>query len=50
MLSSDEIEQKIKECETEMRKSAKELRFEDAAHFRDLLQHYQKLRILEDVE
>lgn len=47
-LSGDEIEQKIKECEMEMRKSAKELRFEEAAHFRDLLQHYQKLRILED--
>lgn len=48
MLSSDEVDQKIKECEIEMRKSAKELRFEDAAHFRDLLQHYQKLQILED--
>lgn len=47
LLSSDEVEQKIKECEIEMRKCAKELRFEDAAHFRDLLQHYQKLQILE---
>ncbi len=47
-LSSDEIDKKIKECEMEMRKAAKELRFEDAAHFRDLLQHYQKLQILED--
>ncbi len=49
-LTGDELEQKIKECEIEMRKSAKELRFEDAAHFRDLLNHYQKLRILEDPE
>lgn len=47
-LSSDEVDKKIKECEMEMRKAAKELRFEDAAHFRDLLQHYQKLQILED--
>ncbi len=47
-LSADEVEEKIKEYEIEMRRAAKELRFEDAAHFRDLLQHYQKLRILED--
>ncbi|MES2122841.1 MAG: excinuclease ABC subunit UvrB [Chlamydiota bacterium] len=46
-LSADDVEEKIKECETEMRKAAKELRFEDAAHFRDLLQHYQKLQMLE---
>ncbi len=46
-LSSDDVEEKIKECETEMRRAAKELRFEDAAHFRDLLQHYQKLQMLE---
>jgi excinuclease ABC subunit B len=48
LLSADEVEQKIKEYEIEMRRAAKELRFEDAAHFRDSLQHYQKLRILED--
>ncbi len=47
-LSSDEVEQKIKEYEIEMRRAAKELRFEDAAHFRDLLKQYEKLRILED--
>jgi excinuclease ABC subunit B len=47
-LSGREVERKIKECEKEMRKAAKELRFEDATHLRDLLQHYQKLRILED--
>ncbi len=46
-LTAAEIEEKIKECETEMRKCAKELRFEDAAHFRDLMQHYETLRILE---
>ena len=49
-LSSDDVEEKIKDYEIEMRRAAKELRFEDAAHFRDLLQHYQKLRILEDHE
>ncbi len=47
-LSADEVEDKIKEYEIEMRRAAKELRFEDAAHFRDLLKHYEKLRILED--
>ena len=47
-LSADEIEQKVKEYEIEMRRAAKELRFEDAAHFRDLLKQYEKLRILED--
>ncbi len=48
LLSSDEVEDKIKEYEIEMRRAAKELRFEDAAHFRDQLKHYEKLRILED--
>ncbi len=47
-LSADEVEDKIKEYDMEMRRAAKELRFEDAAHFRDLLRHYEKLRILED--
>ncbi len=47
-LSGDEVEEKIKEYEIEMRRAAKELRFEDAAHFRDQLKHYEKLRILED--
>ncbi len=46
-LSADDVEEKIKDYEIEMRRAAKELRFEDAAHFRDLLQHYQKLRIYE---
>jgi excinuclease ABC subunit B len=47
-LSSDEVEGKIKEYEIEMRRAAKELRFEEAAQFRDLLQQCQKLRIWED--
>ena len=47
-LTSHEVEEKVKEYEIEMRRAAKELRFEDAAHFRDLLKNYEKLRILED--
>jgi excinuclease ABC subunit B len=46
-IAADEIDQKIKECEIEMRRAAKELRFEDAAHLRDLMQHYQKLQLME---
>jgi excinuclease ABC subunit B len=48
LLTQEEIDEKIKECEREMRAAAKELRFEDAAHFRDLLQDYQRLQLLED--
>ena len=43
-----EVEKKIKEIEVEMRKAAKELRFEDAARFRDLLRHYQGMQIFEE--
>ncbi|MGE0671104.1 MAG: excinuclease ABC subunit UvrB [Parachlamydiales bacterium] len=46
-IDADEIDKRIKEYEIEMRRAAKEMRFEDAAHFRDLMQHYQKLQILE---
>jgi excinuclease ABC subunit B len=49
-LSARDVEQKIQEYELEMRRAAKELRFEDAAHFRDLMQHYEKIRLLEDLE
>ncbi len=41
-----EIEQKIKECEIEMKRASKELRFEDAARYRDLLRYYQNLELL----
>ena len=47
-LTSSDIDARIKEYETEMKLAAKELRFEDAAHFRDLLKHYQELRLLEE--
>ncbi|MGE5196255.1 MAG: excinuclease ABC subunit UvrB [Anaerolineae bacterium] len=46
-LTRQEISAKIAEYEIEMKRSAKELRFEEAAHFRDLLRHYQHLEILE---
>ncbi len=42
-LTLEEINQKIIEYEKEMKQAAKDLRFEDAAHFRDLLRHYQEL-------
>ncbi len=46
LLTHAEISEKIKEYEIEMKRAAKELRFEDAAHFRDQLRHYQELEIL----
>ena len=46
--SPAELEKKISSLEKEMRKAAKELRFEDAAKLRDDLQQYQKMRLLED--
>ncbi len=47
-LTTKEIEQKIKEYEKKMKIAAKEMRFEDAAVFRDQLQSYKKLRLLEE--
>lgn len=47
-LSKNEVEAKIREYEIEMKRAAKEMRFEDAAHFRDLLRHFQQLQLLED--
>jgi excinuclease ABC subunit B len=46
-LTPQEIDQKIADYDIEMRRAAKELRFEDAAHFRDLLRHYKELQLLE---
>lgn len=40
------LEAKIKECKEEMRKAAKELRFEDAARLRDEMRRYQALEML----
>ncbi|MEI8365973.1 MAG: excinuclease ABC subunit UvrB [Parachlamydiaceae bacterium] len=44
-LTPDEINKKIKEYEAEMKRSAKEMRFEDAAHFRDLMRKYQQIEL-----
>jgi excinuclease ABC subunit B len=44
--SLKEVEKKIKEYKKEMQKAAKELRFEDAAYFRDLINSYENLELL----
>ncbi len=44
-LTLDEVRQKIKECEIEMRKAAKEMRFEDAAEWRDKMRNYQQIEL-----
>lgn len=46
-LTREEITSKIEEYEAEMKLAAKELRFEDATHFRDLLRHYQELLLID---
>ncbi len=47
-ISKEDVEEKISLYKKEMSKAAKELRFEDAAKYRDLLQHYKSLQLLED--
>ncbi len=44
-LTLDEVQQKIKECEAEMRKAAKEMRFEDAAEWRDKMRRFQQMEL-----
>ena len=44
-LTDRDIEKKITFYEQEMKKAAKEMRFEDAAHFRDLMRKYQSLEM-----
>lgn len=44
-LTPDELEKKLKKYQEEMKKAAKELRFEDAAHYRDLMRKYQQIEI-----
>ncbi|GAB4237475.1 MAG: excinuclease ABC subunit UvrB [Chlamydiales bacterium] len=44
-LTKEEIDKKVQELEKEMKKAAKELRFEDAAAYRDELKKYQRLEI-----
>jgi excinuclease ABC subunit B len=47
-IQAKEVEMKIIECQDEMRNAAKELRFEDAARYRDMLRYYKQLQLLED--
>lgn len=42
-LSQGEIQKKIRECQEAMKLAAKEWRYEDAAHHRDLLKRYQEI-------
>ena len=42
-LTEEEVQKKIRFYQTEMKKAAKELRYEEAAHFRDLLRKYQEM-------
>ena len=42
-LTQDEVQQKLLFYEKEMKKAAKEMRFEDAAHARDLMRKYQQM-------
>ncbi len=44
-LTPDEIRKKIAECVSAMKTAAEELRFEDAAHYRDQLRHYEQLEV-----
>jgi excinuclease ABC subunit B len=44
-LTDKEVEEKIRKSELEMKKAAKEMRFEDAAHYRDVMRKYQELKI-----
>lgn len=44
-LTAKEVDNKVKELQTEMKLAAKELRFEEAARLRDLLRKYQELEI-----
>lgn len=47
-LTSKEIDQGIKRCEAEMKKAAKELRFEEAAQLRDELRHLKNLQLMQE--
>jgi len=45
-LSIDEVRKKIVDWEKAMRKAAKDLRFEDAAHSRDMMRKYQQMELV----
>lgn len=44
-LTIREVREKIKEYEIEMKRAAKEMRFEEAAHYRDLMKEYQQIEL-----
>lgn len=44
-LTPQEIVDKVKTYESEMKKAAKEMRYEEAAHFRDLMRRYQQMEL-----
>jgi excinuclease ABC subunit B len=44
-LTIDEVRRQIKDCEIEMKRAAKEMRFEEAAEWRDKMRHYQEMEI-----
>ncbi len=48
-LTPRDLEKKISECEKAMKEAAKELRFEEAASYRNELSKYKKLRLFEDL-
>lgn len=45
-LSIDEVRKKIIDWEKAMRKAAKDMRFEDAAHARDMMRKYQQMELV----
>ncbi len=44
-LTLDQVREKIKECEREMKQAAKGLKFEEAARARDLMRQYQQIEL-----
>ncbi len=46
-LTREELEQRIRRCEAEMKRAAKELRFEEAALLRDQLRHLEQIELFD---
>ncbi len=44
-LTIEEVRKKVKECEVEMKAAAKEMRFEDAAEWRDKMRQFQQMEL-----
>ena len=45
-MSEKALEKKIQDCKRQMQKAAKNMQFEEAAHFRDLMHYYQSLELI----